>query len=275
MGSDMHYIDEGEGDTILFIHGNPTSSYIWRNIIPYVNDDARVIAVDLIGMGKSDKPNIDYKFETHAEYLEKFIQELELTNITLVIHDWGSGLGFNYAMNNQDNIRGIVFMEALIMPLDTSTMSPQRQAMFNNMMSNVDALEESILIDNSRLEGFDNRVNRNMTNQEMSIYKDPYQTIESRKPLFVWVTEIPVDGKPANVYNIVTSYNQWLAQTEIPKLLFYTTPGAIVTSDVVQWSIDNMKNLQVINLGNGGHFLQEEYPHQIGAGIKQWYKHLD
>jgi hypothetical protein len=116
LGSKMHYIDEGEGGPILFIHGNPTSSYLWRNIIPYVSDDGRVIAVDLIGMGKSDKPDIDYRFVDHAKYLEGFIEELELKNVTLVIHDWGSGLGFNYAMQHEDNIKGIAFMEAIIMP---------------------------------------------------------------------------------------------------------------------------------------------------------------
>ncbi|HZA69335.1 MAG TPA: haloalkane dehalogenase, partial [Nitrososphaeraceae archaeon] len=117
LGSKMHYIDEGEGDPILFIHGNPTSSYLWRNIIPYVEPYGRAIAVDLMGMGKSDKPDIDYRFVDHAKYLEAFIEKLGLKNITLVVHDWGSALGFNYAMRHEDNVKGIAFMEAFLMPL--------------------------------------------------------------------------------------------------------------------------------------------------------------
>lgn len=120
LDSQMHYIDEGTGDVILFIHGNPTSSYLWRNIIPHISDDARVIAVDLIGMGKSDKPDIDYSYDDHYQYLTGFINELDLKNITLVIHDWGSGLGFNYAANNPENIHGIAFMEALPIGRDTA-----------------------------------------------------------------------------------------------------------------------------------------------------------
>jgi haloalkane dehalogenase len=123
LGSQMHYIDEGEGDPILFIHGNPTSSYLWRNIIPYVEPYGRAIAVDLIGMGKSDKPDIGYRFVDHAKYLEAFIEKLDLKNITLVVHDWGSALGFNYAMQNEDNIKGIAFMEAFLMPFNMEWIS--------------------------------------------------------------------------------------------------------------------------------------------------------
>ena len=129
-GSKMHYIDEGEGDPILFLHGNPTSNYLWRNIIPYLTPHARVIAPDLIGMGKSDKPDISYNFFDHTKYLEGFIEKLELTNVTLVLHDWGSGLGFHYGMRHENNLKGIAFMESMIKPLKWEDLSPSNKVGF-------------------------------------------------------------------------------------------------------------------------------------------------
>jgi len=274
LGSKIHYIDEGEGDPILFIHGNPTSSYLWRNIIPYVSDDARVIAFDLIGMGKSDKPDIDYRFVDHAKYLDAFIEELELKNITLVIHDWGSGLGFNYAMNNEENIKGIAFMEALIMPLETKDMPEERRNFFLNLRGDPDGWKEMMMTQNGFVEQLPNRIIRELSDTEMNHYREPFPTVESRKPVWVWTTEIPIDGKPANVYKIVTDYNKWLQETEVPKLLFYVSPGAIVTPDVLEWSKANMKNLKVIDLGEGLHFLQEDHPDAIGKGLDEWYQTL-
>ncbi len=274
LGSNIHYIDEGEGDPILFLHGNPTSMYLWRNIIPYVSDDARVVAFDLIGMGKSDKPDIDYTFEDHARYLDAFIEELDLKNITLVVHDWGSGLGLNYAANNENNIKGIAMMEALLMPIETKDMSEQRRNRFLNRMATMDAFRESAITDNSIVESISRRVVREMTETEMDAYREPFQTPESRELTFVWVTQIPVDGKPENVFNIVTAYNNWLQETEIPKLLLYVSPGAIVTADVVEWSVANMKNLEVVDLGEGRHFVQEDHPDEIGEAISDWYGNI-
>ena len=274
LGSKMHYIDEGEGDPILFIHGNPTSSYLWRNIVPYVSDDARVIAVDLIGMGKSDKPDIDYRFVDHAKYLEGFIEELELKNITLVIHDWGSGLGFNYAMQHEDNIKGIAFMEAFLMPLKWDEFPAEFREMFENFRT-PGIGEEMIMTQNIFVEQIlPGSIIREITDEEMNHYREPYPTVESRKPVWVWPNEIPFNGEPADVHKIVTDYNQWLQETEIPKILFYATPGVLLPSSMVEWSEANLKNLETIYVGEGIHFIQEDHPHEIGRGLADWYQEI-
>jgi len=274
LGSKLHYIDEGEGDPILFLHGNPTSSYLWRNIIPYVSDDARVIAVDLIGMGKSDKPDIDYRFVDHAKYLEAFIEELELKNVTLVIHDWGSGLGFNYAMQHEDNIKGIAFMEAIIMPLEWSEFPEEFRGIFENFRT-PGVGEEMIMTQNIFVEQMlPGGILRDLSEEEMNYYQEPYPTEESRKPVWVWPNEIPIDGEPADVYKIVSDYNQWLQETEIPKILFYVNPGAIFPAPMVEWSESNLKNLEIIYVGEGSHFIQEDHPHEIGQGLDDWYQEI-
>src|ERR671918_1275104 len=179
LGSKMHYIDEGEGDPILFIHGNPTSSYLWRNIIPYVEPHGRAIAVDLIGMGKSDKPDIGYRFVDHARYLESFIEKLDLKNITLVVHDWGSALGFNYAMRHEDNGKGNAFMEAFLMPLTWSEFPENVKGIFQtirtpgsgyDLIVNKNFFVEKLLPD---------AILRNLTQEEMNQYREPYKIAES------------------------------------------------------------------------------------------------
>src|SRR5919106_286292 len=187
LGSKMHYIDEGEGDPIFFIHGNPTSSYLWRNIIPFVEPHGRVIAVDLIGMGKSDKPVIDYRFVDHANYLDGFIEKLGLRNITLVMHDWGSALGFHYAMRHESNIKGIAFMEAILMPIPNWGVFPNdMQQTFQafrtpnvgwDMIVNKHVFVEQIL---------PGAVVRRLTEEEMNHYREPYKDPASRKPLWRW-----------------------------------------------------------------------------------------
>jgi len=273
LGSQMHYIDEGEGDPVLFLHGNPTSSYLWRNIVPYVADDGRAIAVDLIGMGKSDKPDIDYRFVDHAKYLEAFIEELELKNITLVIHDWGSGLGFNYAMNNEDNIKGIAFMEALLMPLSwESFQSDEMRETFQNFRT-PGVGEEMIMNQNIFVEQLlPSMILRELSEEEFNYYSEPYPTPESRKPVWKWPNEIPIDGEPADVHEIITNYNAWLQETEVPKLLIHATPGIIITEPVVEWSKENLKNLETVDIGEGIHYIQEDNPDAIGEAISDWYQ---
>jgi len=275
LGSQMHYIDEGEGDPVLFLHGNPTSSYLWRNVIPYVSDDTRVIAVDLIGMGKSDKPDIDYSFDDHSRYLNAFIEELELKNITLVIHDWGSGLGFNYAANNEDNIKGIAFMEALLMPLtwDDFTTDEMKE-MFQNFRT-PGIGEEMIMNQNIFVEQLlPSMIVRELSEEEMNYYQEPYPTPESRKPVWKWPNEIPIDGEPKNTHDIISSYNQWLQTTEIPMLMIYATPGVIGNEMAVQWAEDNLMNLETVHIGPGLHFIQEDSPDAIGEAISDWYQRM-
>ncbi len=275
LGSNMHYIDEGAGDPILFLHGNPTSSYLWRNIIPHVTPLGRAIALDLIGMGKSDKPAIEYRFFDHVKYVEGFIEKLGLKNITLVIHDWGSALGFYYAMRHESNVKGIAFLEAILAPMPGWEMLPESvREMFQafrtpevgwDLIVNQNVFVEQVL---------PGAVVRELTEAEMNRYRAPFSEPASRKPLWRWPNEIPIAGEPADVTEAVAAYHQWLQQTELPKLLFYATPGALITAPMVEWCQQNLKHLTSVDIGEGIHFLQEDNPHGIGAELAKWYQHL-
>lgn len=270
-GSKMHYIDEGEGEPIVFLHGNPTSSYLWRNIIPYMTSKGRCIAPDLIGMGKSEKPNIKYRFEDQYKYLSKLIELLDLKNVTLVIHDWGSALGFHYANMNRENVRAIAFMEAVIQPAKWSAF-PRSYKMAFKMMRTPIIGWFMISVMNSFIEKvLPGSVSRGLTEAEMKHYRAPYKTISSRQPLRQWPCEIPIDGTPADVHEAVTNFNQYLQETEFPKLLIYAKPGAILRKAQVKWCVENLKNLTTAFMGTGLHFIQEDDPDFIGQEIAKWY----
>jgi len=273
-GSKMHYIEEGEGDPILFLHGNPTSSYLWRNVIPHLSSKGRCIAPDLIGMGKSDKPDIDYTFDDHFEYLLSFIEKLELKNITLVIHDWGSGLGFHYANTHRDNIKGIAFMEAVYKPMQWKEMPNDMDKVFKMlrtpfigwlMVSVGNMFVKKMLPD---------MIARKLTPEEFEHYKKPYPTIASRKPVRVWPQEVPIAGEPKGVHDKVSAYATWLTETDIPKIFFYAHPGAIIREDGVKYIKDNFPNTTMIDIGKGLHFIQEDNPHLIGSETAKWYDTL-
>ena len=273
-GSKMHYIDIGKGDTILFLHGNPTSSYLWRNIIPYLQQNARCIAPDLIGMGKSDKPDIDYTFDDHYDYLEKFIKKLKLKNITLVIHDWGSGLGFNYANKHRVNVKGIAFMEAMVKPMSWDDMPKDMRSPFRMMRTTFIGW---LLISVGNMfvkKMIPDTIVRKLTKEEFDYYKKPYPTIASRKPVRVWPLEVPIDGKPKNTAKIISDYGEWLLKTDMPKLCFYAHPGAIIREETVEYIKNNFKNTKMVDIGKGIHFIQEDNPHLIGKEIAKWYKKI-
>lgn len=274
-GSQMHYIEQGGGDPILLLHGNPTSSYLWRNIIPHLTEQGRCIAPDLIGMGKSDKPKLDYRFFDHVKYLDGFIEALGLTNITLVIQDWGSGLGFHYAARHPENVKAIAFFEAILGPQKWSDFPGPARILFP--LFRTDGVGWVMI---SAMNMFVNQMipqstQRKLTKEELQHYRAPYPTIASRKPVRQWPREIPVNGKPADVHQAVVAYNQWLQETATPMLLFTATPGLILDADAARWCEQNMKNLKVVHLGEGLHFLQEDYPHEIGTAIAAWLAELE
>ncbi len=271
LGSRMHYIEEGEGEPVLFLHGQPTSSYLWRNIVPLVSPHARCIAPDLIGMGRSDKPDIGYQFADHARYLDTFIEGLGLERVTLVIHDWGSGLGFHWAKRHPDRVRGIAFMEAILEPATWAGFRREFRLPFRMMrapgvgflmISVANVFVKQILPQS---------VVRTLTTEEMEVYSAPYPTVASRRPVRQWPTQIPIDGHPAVMHEIVSAYNAWLQQTDVPKLLLHAQPGAIVTPRLVRWCRDSLKSLETANLGEGLHYLQEDHPRAIGERVARWY----
>lgn len=270
-GSRMHYIDEGEGEPILFLHGNPTSNYLWRNIIPYLVPTGRCIAPDLIGMGKSDKPDLAYRFVDHYRYLEGFIDALGLKNITLVIHDWGSGLGFHYAASNEANVKGIAFMEALVKPLRWADFPPDYKMGFKLMRSfGIGWLMISVgnVFVKKMLPG---AIVRKLTDAEYAVYAEPFRTIAHRKPVRQWPLEIPIDGTPSDMHELMSAYSEWLQKTPLPKILFYAHPGGIISDALRQWCETNFKNIESVDIGQGIHFLQEDNPHLIGEKLVEWF----
>jgi len=275
LDSKIHYLDQGEGTPFLFLHGNPTSNYLWRNIIPHVVPLGRIVAPDLIGMGKSGKPDIDYTFADHYRYMDAFIKELELQNVILVIHDWGSALGFNYAMQNPDNVKGIVFMEALYQPSSWKNFPSSAYLIFklfrNPIMGKLMIMNRNFFVEKV-LPKF---TVRQLTKEEMDHYRQPYPDKKSRKPLYVWPNQIPIDGKPRETYDVVTQYNKFLQESEIPKLLLWAKPGAIITEQAVEWIKSHFKNLEDNYIGKSLHYVQEDQPDAIGKAIKSWYiKHF-
>ncbi len=273
-GSNIHYIDEGSGDPILFLHGQPTWSYLWRNVIPHATPVGRCIALDLIGFGKSDKPDIKYRFFDHVKYVEGFIEKMGLKNITLVIHDWGSALGFHYAMRHEDNIKGLAFLEAVFMPARYDELGPELAEFFQTVRG---PNSRELLIDQNMfleqvLPGMG--VVRDLTEEEMTRYREPFLNPSSREPVWRWPQEVPIDGEPADVHQAVASYGEKLQRSELPKLLFYATPGAITPEPVVEWCKQNLKNLTAVHIGQGAHYLQEDNPHAIGSELAKWYRTL-
>ncbi len=273
-GSKIHYIDEGKGDPILFIHGNPTSAYIWRNIIPYVTNNARAIAVDLIGFGKSDKPDINYGFADSYAYLEEFIYKLNLKNITIVVQDWGSGLGFHYANRHRDNIKGIAFMEAMYEQKKWENLSFSLKMAMTIMRSKPISwlmLGVGNMFVKKMLPDW---IERKLTKEEMDNYLQPFKTLKSRRPVYRFPGDVPIKGKPELSANAVDSYNRWLQQTDIPKILFYANPGMLIPIEEVEWIKSNFPNITAIPLGKGTHFVQEDHPHTIGKELKEWYNRI-
>ncbi|MCL5735546.1 MAG: haloalkane dehalogenase [Actinobacteria bacterium] len=275
LGSRMHYVEQGSGDPVLFLHGNPSWSYLWRNIIPHLSPLARCIAPDLIGMGKSDKPDIEYRFFDHVRYIEGFIEQMGLRNLSLVVHDWGSALGFYYAMRHESNVRGLAFMEAIIMPVPSWEMFPESSRAIFQGFRTPDVGWDMIVNKNMFVEEIlPAKIVRKLTKEEMDHYREPFQHPAARKPVWRWPNELPIAGEPADVVETVERYNRWLQRTDLPKLLFYGSPGELVPAPVVDWCRQHLKNLEAVDIGEGIHYLQEDNPHLIGSELARWYPEL-
>lgn len=270
LDSRMHYVEQGEGEPFLFLHGNPTSSYLWRNVIPNVAPLGRAIAVDLIGMGRSGKPEIDYRFFDHVRYLEAFIEALDLRNLTLVLHDWGSALGFHYARRHEENVRAVAFTEAIL--------APTRWRDFPRSYKTLFKLFRSPLAGAAMIQGMNvfvkrvlpQAIIRDLSDAEMAHYLEPYPTYASRKPLRQWPREIPIDGKPADVHEAVAAYNAWLQRSTVPKLLMWAKPGALIGHRTIDAVRERVASLEVAYIGRGLHFVQEDSPAKIGEALAGW-----
>jgi haloalkane dehalogenase len=274
-GKRMASIDEGEGAAIGFQHGNPTSSYLWRNVMPACRGLGRLIACDLIGMGDSDKlPNSGPERYTYAEqrnFLFAFWEELKLGNdVTFVLHDWGSVLGFDWANQHRDRIQGLAYMEAIVTPLEWSDFPERARATFRAFRS--PAGEDMVLRNNVFVERvLPGSIIRQLSSAEMDHYRRPFlNSGEDRRPTLTWPREIPIDGEPAEVAKIVSEYGQWLAHSQVPKLYFHTEPGALDQGRPREFcrSWPNQTEVTV----KGIHFVQEDSPTQIGAAVANFVR---
>lgn len=271
-GSKMHFAAGGKGDTILFLHGQPTWSYLWRNIMPELEKNGQVIALDLIGYGKSDKPDIGYEMTDHIEYVEAFIEKLGLKNVTLVIHDWGSFIGFNYAMNHPENVKGIAFMESMLLPIPGyDAFDPDTKDFFVNLRSSQAAAEEMMVDKNMFIEGvMPAMIKRKLTEDEHNAYREPWLKPADRKILTKFPQNLVIGGEPKSIYALQMAYMEKLQKSEMPKLMIEVMPGVIMPEKLTSWAKDNLPNLTAVNVGEGFHYIQEDHPHEIGRAISEW-----
>ncbi len=272
LGSKIHYLEAGKGEPILFIHGIPTSSHLWRKVIPFVSDHARCIAPDLIGMGKSDKPDIEYRIFDHIRYIEKFIEKMGLNNITLVLHGWGSLIGFDIASRHPEKIKAIAFYESYIRPENDWQMLSLPVQQFASLLARQGASYRAIVKQNYLIDKLlPSGIIRQLSDEELEAYRAPFPTPESRKPLWQYVQDLPLGDGPSDVSNLIGAYSKWLCESPIPKLMFYAVPGFITTMDAVQWAKAHIKNLKLEPIEDALHFVQEMYPELFGTKLQNWY----
>ena len=269
LDSEMSYVDVGEGDPIVFLHGNPTSSYLWRNVIPHVSDIGRCLAPDMIGMGQSGKsPYYTYRFVDHIRYLDAWFDAMNLSKAILVIHDWGSALGFNRAFLHQDQISAIAYMEAVVRPFTWEDFGPAGEA-FRALRSGAGehiVLDQNAFVEKMLPEG----VIRSLSDEEMNTYRAPYAEREARLPTLIWPRQASVAGEPEDVTRIVRAYSEWLSESQIPKLFIAADPGAVITvGSENRRFCEAFKNQQEVTV-KGRHFVQEDSPDEIGAALRRF-----
>ena len=269
----MSYVDVGAGDPIVFLHGNPTSSYLWRNIIPFLGGLGRCLAPDLVGMGRSGaSPDHAYRFADHARYLDAWFEALGLTDrVVLVVHDWGSALGFHWARRHPERVQGIAYMEAIVQARRWDDFSNGRDAMFRALRS--EQGERMVLDDNFFIEAvLPKSIVRRLSDEEMAAYRAPFADREQRWPTLVWPRELPIAGEPPDVVRAVEEYGTWLAQSPIPKLFVAAEPGALLTGRARDFCCTWPNQREVVV--EGIHYIQEDSPFEIGHALHDWVRAL-
>jgi haloalkane dehalogenase len=272
-GQTMAYVESGTGDPIVFLHGNPTSSYLWRNVIPHLDQAGRCIAPDLIGMGDSDPvPDGAYRFADHRRFLDAFLEEVGATErVTLVVHDWGSALGFDWARRHPEAVKGIAYMEAIVRPFAMAELPEFAQPVFRALRS--PAGEELVFGENVFVERvLPEAIIRRLAPEELAEYRRPFLDPARRTPTLAFPRELPIDGEPRDVVEIVRQYGEWLASSDVPKLLVKAWPGVLVTGASYEFCRrwPNQSEVSVAGL----HYVQEDSPGEIGHAIAEWYSRL-
>ena len=277
LGKQIAFVEMGEGDPIIFQHGNPTSSYLWRNIMPQLQSLGRCIAMDLIGMGDSekleDKGNMTYSYDTHKKYFDGFLDAIGVeSNTTLVIHDWGSALGFDWANDYPQRVKAICYMEGIVQSMEWEDWNEDAKGIFQGFRS--PAGEEMILEKNLFIEAvLPGSILRKLSDAEMNEYRRPFNDKKSRRPTLDWPRQIPLENDPPEICRIVDSYSQWMAENNIPKLFINAEPGAILIGKQREFC-RTWKNQKEVTV-KGSHFIQEDSPNEIGNAIFDWLKGTD
>jgi haloalkane dehalogenase len=277
LDSFMTFREVGVGPAVVFLHGNPMSSRVWRDVLPHVAERGRCLAPDLIGMGESGKPDIPYRFADHARYLDAWFEALALRDVVLVGYDWGGSLAMDWAARHPDRVRGLVVFETFLRPMDWKEWSPGGAELFRALRT-PGVGEKMVLEENQFLaRSLSNGIHRTIGDDERAAYYSPYGDPASRRPLLQWTREIPVAGEPPDVLSVVTRYDAWLASTPaVPKLLLtFEPPGGRQPSPtgspaMIEWARANITALDVVALGPAGHHAPEDAPHEIGAAIVAW-----
>ncbi len=271
LGSKLHYIEQGSGDPILLLHGIPASCYVWRNIIPFLAPLGRCIALDLIGMGKSDKPDIAYTIEDHIRYIEEFIKSKQLKKVTFVMHGWGSLIGFDYAMRHEDNCKGLVFYEAFLKPLQGNDLSLAYQQQLTELKK--EKVSDDILAGDMNFvtHYLTQTMMHNLTPEEQKHYQECF----SKKAILQYWHELPSGDGKGKVDQLIAHYSKKLTQSKLPKLLLYSIPGFITTIATVMWAKENLPHLEVGDLGEELHYSQEENPELMGELISSWLQAVE
>jgi haloalkane dehalogenase len=268
-GTEMSYLDVGEGDPVVFLHGNPTWSFLWRNVIPYVADRNRCLAPDLVGMGRSGKaPDDQYRFADHARYVDAWFRAVVGEQpVVLVLHDWGSALGFYWALRHPAQVRAIAYMEAIVMPRRWDDLPDSRRELFQRLRSPEG--ERLVFDDNFFVETVLPRsIIRKLEDQEMEAYREPFRDPGTRTPTLVWPRELPIEGEPADVVEIVDRYARWLAGSSVPKLLIKAEPGSLLVGRAYA-SCRAWPNQREVSV-QGIHFVQEDSPDKIGTALREF-----
>src|ERR1700730_8772380 len=272
-GSRLHYVDVGTGVPFVFLHGNPNSSYCWRNVIPHLEPLGRCIAPDFIGFGKSDHPDIEYRIFDQIPYIEEFLVQLDLRNITLIIHDWGALVGLDLARRFPERIRAVAFLEFPVKPPGTLEETWPLIADEFKKFRSPETGPELLMGQNQMVEHeVPSVVMRKLSEEEMNHYRAPFPDWESRRARPGLPRDCPFGGEPIDTRWVIAQYSEWLKQSLIPKLLIHATPGLFVTPENAAWAASNFKNIDTLHLGPGIWLLMEDNPHEIGKGIVKWFK---
>ncbi|MBY8978340.1 haloalkane dehalogenase [Rhodobacteraceae bacterium NNCM2] len=272
--SSMSWIETGDGDPVLFLHGNPTSSYLWRNVLPEIGGH-RAVAVDLIGMGGSGKPEIAYTFEDHARYLDAFVETMGFETVTLVGHDWGAALAWDYAARHPERVEAIAFMEGVLppaFPLESTAAigeaGPALEALRTHGTGEDLVLNQNMFVE-QMLPGF---VNRTLGEEAMTAYRAPFPDASSRRPTLQWPRELPVSGEPKRNVTLMERIAKVMAAPDMPVLLLYVEPGVAAPREAVAWYRETIPGIETVFLGQGLHFIQEDHPTAIGRAISDWLR---